>query len=51
MLQEISLQPDGVCHALKIGKIGPLSSDSVLGIVYFVQFVLPSHRFDDEWQR
>ena len=50
MLQEISLQPDGVCHALKIGKIEPLSSDSVLGVV-FVQFVLPSHRFDDEWQR
>ena len=34
-----------VCVMLWIGKIGPLSSDSVLGVV-FVQFVLPSHRFD-----
>ena len=51
MLQEISLQPDGMCHALRIGKIEPLSSDSVLGVVFFVQFVLPSHRFDHEWRR
>ena len=34
MLQEISLQPDGMCHALKIGKIEPLSSDSVFGVVF-----------------
>ena len=51
MLQEISLQPDVMCHALRIGKIEPLSSNSVLGVVFFVQFVLPSHRFDDEWRR
>ena len=34
MLQEISLQPDGMCHALRIGKIEPLLSDSVLGVVF-----------------